>query len=93
MLKMMLYILILTVCTSCSKYGPRTICWTPQSTIIKQITYRRKETMKFMKLIDLINKAANDYEKTKNEKYKKEWYKLINEYSRQYAYVKGAIKQ
>ena len=38
--------------------------------------------MKFMKLIDLINKAANDYEKTKEEKYKKKWYKLINEYSR-----------
>ena len=46
-----------------------------------------------MILIDLINKAANDYEKTKEEKYKKEWYKLINEYARQYAYVKGAIKQ
>jgi hypothetical protein len=49
--------------------------------------------MKFMKLIDLINKAANDYERTKEEKYKKEWYKLINKYARQYAYVKGAIKQ
>ena len=46
-----------------------------------------------MKLIDLINKAANNYEKTRKEKYKKEWYNLINEYSRQYAYVKGTIKQ
>jgi len=49
--------------------------------------------MKFMKLIDLINQAANNYEKTREEKYKKEWYKLINEYARQYAYVKGTIKQ
>jgi hypothetical protein len=44
--------------------------------------------MKFMKLIDRINQAANEYNKTKNEKYKKEWYKLIKEYSRLYAIVK-----
>ena len=49
--------------------------------------------MKFMKLIDLINEAANNYERTKEEKYKKEWYKLINKYARQYAYVKGAINK
>jgi|TARA_R100001163_G_C4894055_1_gene85679 hypothetical protein len=48
--------------------------------------------MKFMKLIDLINQAANNYEKTKEEKYKKEWYKLINQYARQYAHVKGTVK-
>jgi translation initiation factor 2 alpha subunit (eIF-2alpha) len=44
--------------------------------------------MKFMKLIDKINQAANKYNKTKNERYKKEWYKLIEEYSRLYAIVK-----
>ena len=44
--------------------------------------------MKFMKLIDLINQAANNYHKTKDEKYKKEWYALIKEYSRRYAMVK-----
>jgi hypothetical protein len=42
----------------------------------------------YMKLIDLINKAANDYNKTKDEKYKKEWYRLIKEYSRCYAYAR-----
>jgi hypothetical protein len=42
----------------------------------------------YMKLIDLINEAANNYQRTKNEKYKKEWYKLIKEYSRLYAIVK-----
>ena len=41
--------------------------------------------MKFMKLIDKINNAANEYNKTKDEKYKKEWYKLIKEYARLYA--------
>ena len=45
-----------------------------------------------MKLIDLINKAENETERTKAEKSKKKRYKLINEYARQYAYVKGAIK-
>ena len=44
--------------------------------------------MKFMKLIDKINNAANEYNKTKDEKYKKEWYKLIKEYARLYAIVK-----
>ena len=34
-----------------------------------------------MKLIDKINNAANEYNKTKDEKYKKEWYKLIKEYA------------
>jgi hypothetical protein len=42
----------------------------------------------YMKLIDRINQAANDYNKTKDEKYKIEWYKLIKEYSRLYAYAK-----
>ena len=41
-----------------------------------------------MKLIDKINKAANDYNKTKDEKYKKKWYRLIKEYSRSYAYAR-----
>ena len=41
-----------------------------------------------MKLIDKINQAANKYNKTKKERYKKEWYKLIKEYSRLYAVVK-----
>ena len=44
--------------------------------------------MKFMKLIDLINQAANNYNKTKDEKYKKEWYALIKEYAHRYAIVK-----
>ena len=34
-----------------------------------------------MKLIDRINQAANEYNKTKDEKYKKEWYKLIKEFA------------
>ena len=45
----------------------------------------KRNNMKFMKLIDKINKAANEYNKTKNEKYKKEWYKLVKEYARLYA--------
>ena len=46
------------------------------------------EYRRYMKLIDKINNAANEYNKTKDEKYKKEWYKLIKEYSRLYAIVK-----
>ena len=42
----------------------------------------------YMKLIDRINNAANEYNKTKDEKHKKEWYKLIKEYARLYAIVK-----
>ena len=45
----------------------------------------KRNNMKFMKLIDKINNAANEYNKTKNEKYKKEWYKLVKEYARLYA--------
>ena len=45
----------------------------------------KRNNMKFMKLIDKINKAANEYNKTKDEKYKKEWYKLVKEYARLYA--------
>ena len=45
----------------------------------------KRNNMKFMKLIDRINKAANEYNKTKDEKYKKEWYKLVKEYARLYA--------
>jgi hypothetical protein len=86
MTKAIFCILVLMICTSCSKYDPNDLL-DPTSTIVKQIQ------MKFMKIIDLINKAANDYEKTKEEKYKKKWYKLINEYARQYAYVKGAINK
>ncbi len=41
--------------------------------------------MKFMKLIDKINNAANNYNKTKKEKYKKQWYKLIKQYAKLYA--------
>ena len=44
--------------------------------------------MKFMKLIDQINQAANNYNKTKDEKYKKEWYALIKKYSHLFAAVK-----
>ena len=44
--------------------------------------------MKFMNLIDLINQAANNYNKTKDEKYKKEWYALIKKYSHLFAAVK-----
>ena len=40
---------------------------------------------RYMKLIDKINNAANEYNKTKDEKYKIEWYKLIKEYARLYA--------
>jgi hypothetical protein len=40
-----------------------------------------------MKLIDKINDAANEYNKTKEEKYKKEWYKLVEEYANLYAIV------
>jgi hypothetical protein len=46
---------------------------------------KKRNNMKFMKLIDRINKAANEYNKTKDEKYKKEWYKLVKEYARLYA--------
>ena len=45
----------------------------------------KRNNMKFMKLIDRINNAANEYNKTKNEKYKKEWYKLVKEYAKLYA--------
>ena len=45
----------------------------------------KRNNMKFMKLIDKINNAANEYNKTKDEKYKKEWYKLVKEYARLYA--------
>ena len=45
----------------------------------------KRNNMKFMKLIDRINNAANEYNKTKDEKYKKEWYKLVKEYARLYA--------
>ena len=45
----------------------------------------KRNNMKFMKLIDKINKAANEYNKTKDEKYKKEGYKLVKEYARLYA--------
>jgi len=45
----------------------------------------KRNNMKFMKLIDRINNAANKYNKTKDEKYKKEWYKLVKEYARLYA--------
>ena len=41
-----------------------------------------------MKLIDLINQAANNYNTTKDEKYKKEWYALIKKYSYRFAAVK-----
>jgi hypothetical protein len=41
-----------------------------------------------MKLIDKINNVANEYNKTKDEKYKKKWYKLIEEYARLYAISK-----
>ena len=41
-----------------------------------------------MKLIDLINQAANNYNKTKDEKYKKEWYTLIKKYSYRFAAIK-----
>lgn len=40
-----------------------------------------------MKLIDKINDAANNYNKTKEEKYKKEWYKLIKQYAKLYAII------
>ena len=33
-----------------------------------------------------INEAANNWNKTREEKYKIEWYKLIEEYARQYKY-------
>ena len=45
----------------------------------------KRNNMKFMKLIDRINNAANEYNKTKDKKYKKEWYKLVKEYARLYA--------
>jgi len=45
----------------------------------------KRNNMKFMKLIDRINNAANKYNKTKDEKYKKEWHKLVKEYARLYA--------
>ena len=38
-----------------------------------------------MKLIDKINNAANNYNITKKEKYKKQWYKLIKQYAKLYA--------
>ena len=41
-----------------------------------------------MKLIDLINEAANNYNKTKDEKYKQKWYALIKKYSYLFAAVK-----
>jgi hypothetical protein len=44
--------------------------------------------MNFMKLIDLINQAANNYNTTKDEKYKKEWYALIKKYAYRFAAVK-----
>ena len=34
-----------------------------------------------MSLLEQIDKAANNYNKTKNEQYKKLWYKLIKEFN------------
>jgi hypothetical protein len=34
-----------------------------------------------MKILEKIDEAANNWEKTKDPKYKDEWYKLIKEYS------------
>ncbi len=34
-----------------------------------------------MSLLKQIDKAANDYNKTKKEKYKKLWYKLIKQFN------------
>ena len=36
-----------------------------------------------MSLLKQIDKAANDYHKTKKEKYKKLWYKLIKQFAQQ----------
>ena len=33
----------------------------------------------------MINEAAKNWERTKEEKYKVEWYRLIKEWSRMYA--------
>jgi hypothetical protein len=35
-----------------------------------------------MSLLTKINLAANNWEKTKDSKYKKEWYKLVKSYAR-----------
>tara|TARA_R100000081_G_C4718623_1_gene116776 strand:- start:370 stop:555 length:186 start_codon:yes stop_codon:yes gene_type:complete len=35
------------------------------------------------KLLSRIDKAANDYNKTKDDKYKELWYKLIKEFNQQ----------
>ena len=44
-----------------------------------------------MSLLKQIDKAANDYNKTKNEKYKKLWYELIKEFNqRQIDYQGGS---
>ena len=40
------------------------------------------------KLMLELSMAQEMWEKTKQEKYKKEWYKLIKEYARLYAIVK-----
>ena len=41
-----------------------------------------------MKLLDLINQAANNYNTTKDEKYKKEWYAHIKQYAYRFAALK-----
>ena len=43
-----------------------------------------------MSLLKQIDQAANDYNKTKNKKYKKLWYKLIKKFNqRQIDYQSG----
>lgn len=39
-----------------------------------------------MTLMEEISLAANNWEKTKDSKYKDEWYGLVHKYSRIYAY-------
>lgn len=36
------------------------------------------------KLMFLINEAARNWEKTRDPKYKKEWYRLLSKYQRQF---------
>jgi hypothetical protein len=36
-------------------------------------------------LLHKINEAANNWNRTKDEKYKKEWYQLLEQWSRLYA--------
>ena len=46
-----------------------------------------------MTLMEKISLAANNWEKTKDPKYKDEWYSLVKKYSMIYAYPKNTYPE